>query len=172
MVTMAAMNEHGLPHEKVNVHGGACALGHPIGASGARILVTLLGALRKHGEQARRRQRCASAAARPRRWRSSSLEVSIAKTARIAPASCGPTASAWYSDQDAECTLELPHKPALERPGGIINGPALMAAADCAMWLAIKARIGVDERRAHLRAATRRSSRRRRASTSTAPRAS
>jgi acyl-coenzyme A thioesterase PaaI-like protein len=42
------------------------------------------------------------------------------------------------------CTLELPHKPALERPGGIINGPALMAAADCAMWLAIKARLGVD----------------------------
>jgi acyl-coenzyme A thioesterase PaaI-like protein len=44
-----------------------------------------------------------------------------------------------------KCTLELPHKPALERPGGIINGPALMAAADCAMWLAIKARIGIDE---------------------------
>ena len=43
-----------------------------------------------------------------------------------------------------KCTLELPHKAALERPGGIINGPALMAAADCAMWLAIKARIGVD----------------------------
>ena len=42
------------------------------------------------------------------------------------------------------CTLELPHKPALERPGGIINGPALMAAADCAMWLAIKARLGVE----------------------------
>ena len=42
------------------------------------------------------------------------------------------------------CTLELPHKPSLERPGGIINGPALMAAADCAMWLAIKARIGID----------------------------
>ena len=42
------------------------------------------------------------------------------------------------------CTLELPHKPSLERPGGIINGPALMAAADCAMWLAIKARIGVE----------------------------
>jgi acyl-coenzyme A thioesterase PaaI-like protein len=40
--------------------------------------------------------------------------------------------------------LELPHKPALERPGGIINGPALMAAADCAMWLAIKARLGVE----------------------------
>ena len=43
-----------------------------------------------------------------------------------------------------KCTLELPHKPALERPGGIINGPALMAAADCAMWLAIKAHIGVE----------------------------
>ena len=43
-----------------------------------------------------------------------------------------------------ECTLELPHREELERPGGIINGPALMAAADCAMWLAIKARIGVE----------------------------
>jgi len=49
VVTMAAMKEHGLARDKVNVHGGACALGHPIGASGARILVTLLGALRKHG---------------------------------------------------------------------------------------------------------------------------
>jgi acetyl-CoA C-acetyltransferase len=49
VVTMAAMQEHHLPHEKVNVHGGACALGHPIGASGARILVTLIGALRKYG---------------------------------------------------------------------------------------------------------------------------
>ena len=49
VVTMAAMHEHKLPHEKVNVHGGACALGHPIGASGARILVTLIGALRKNG---------------------------------------------------------------------------------------------------------------------------
>ena len=49
VVTMAAMKEHALPHEKVNVHGGACALGHPIGASGARILVTLIGALRKYG---------------------------------------------------------------------------------------------------------------------------
>jgi uncharacterized protein (TIGR00369 family) len=43
-----------------------------------------------------------------------------------------------------ECTLELPHNPDLERPGGIVNGPALMAAADCAMWLAIKARLGVE----------------------------
>ena len=50
-VTMAAMAEFTLPHEIVNVHGGACALGHPIGASGARIVVTLLGALRKHGRK-------------------------------------------------------------------------------------------------------------------------
>jgi acetyl-CoA C-acetyltransferase len=49
VVTLAAMKEHGLPHEKVNVNGGACALGHPIGASGARILATLIGALRRHG---------------------------------------------------------------------------------------------------------------------------
>ena len=49
VVTMAAMQEHKLPHDKVNVHGGACALGHPIGASGARILVTLIGALHKYG---------------------------------------------------------------------------------------------------------------------------
>jgi len=48
-VTMAAMHEFKLPHEIVNVHGGACALGHPIGASGARIVVTLLGALRTRG---------------------------------------------------------------------------------------------------------------------------
>ena len=48
VVTMAAMREHEIPHARVNVHGGACALGHPIGASGARIVVTLLGALRKH----------------------------------------------------------------------------------------------------------------------------
>ena len=50
-VTMAAMHEFSLPHEVVNVHGGACALGHPIGASGARIVVTLLGALRKRGRK-------------------------------------------------------------------------------------------------------------------------
>ncbi len=49
VVTLAAMREHNLPHEKVNVHGGACALGHPIGASGARLVVTLIGALRKYG---------------------------------------------------------------------------------------------------------------------------
>ncbi|MBA4177313.1 MAG: acetyl-CoA C-acyltransferase [Leptothrix sp. (in: Bacteria)] len=50
-VTMAAMSDYQLPHEIVNVHGGACALGHPIGASGARIVVTLLGALRERGLQ-------------------------------------------------------------------------------------------------------------------------
>ncbi|WP_036261146.1 acetyl-CoA C-acyltransferase [Methylocapsa aurea] len=49
VVTMAAMRELALPHEKVNVHGGACALGHPIGASGARIVATLLAALKKYG---------------------------------------------------------------------------------------------------------------------------
>jgi acetyl-CoA C-acetyltransferase len=48
-VPMAAMKEHNIPHSKVNIHGGACALGHPIGASGARIIVTLLGALKKTG---------------------------------------------------------------------------------------------------------------------------
>jgi acetyl-CoA C-acetyltransferase len=49
VVTMAAMHDLALPAEKVNIHGGACALGHPIGASGARIVVTLLGALKKYG---------------------------------------------------------------------------------------------------------------------------
>ena len=47
VVTMAAMHDHRLPHEKVNVHGGACALGHPIGASGSRILLTLIHALKQ-----------------------------------------------------------------------------------------------------------------------------
>ena len=49
VVAMAAMHDLNLPADKVNIHGGACALGHPIGASGARILVTLLGALKKYG---------------------------------------------------------------------------------------------------------------------------
>jgi acetyl-CoA C-acetyltransferase len=48
-VPMAAMKELGIGHDKVNIHGGACALGHPIGASGARIIVTLIGALKKTG---------------------------------------------------------------------------------------------------------------------------
>ncbi|AGT11237.1 acetyl-CoA C-acyltransferase [Paracoccus aminophilus] len=51
VVAMAAMQELGLPHDKVNIHGGACALGHPIGASGARVLVTLLHALESQGQQ-------------------------------------------------------------------------------------------------------------------------
>ena len=42
------MRDLNLPHEKVNVHGGACALGHPVGASGARIIVTLLAAMEKY----------------------------------------------------------------------------------------------------------------------------
>jgi acetyl-CoA C-acetyltransferase len=50
VVSMAAMRDLALPHEKVNVHGGACALGHPIGASGARIIVTLLAAMEKYGQ--------------------------------------------------------------------------------------------------------------------------
>jgi acetyl-CoA C-acetyltransferase len=48
-VAMAAMREYRIAHERINVHGGACALGHPIGASGARIVVTLMGALRRQG---------------------------------------------------------------------------------------------------------------------------
>jgi len=51
VVTMAAISELELDPEKVNVHGGACALGHPIGASGARIIVTLLSALKHHGQR-------------------------------------------------------------------------------------------------------------------------
>jgi acetyl-CoA C-acetyltransferase len=51
VVTMAAMEEHNIPHDRINVHGGACALGHPVGASGARILVTLLAAMRQHSLQ-------------------------------------------------------------------------------------------------------------------------
>jgi acetyl-CoA C-acetyltransferase len=49
VVTMAAMQDVRIAHEKVNVNGGACALGHPIGASGARIVVTLIHALRARG---------------------------------------------------------------------------------------------------------------------------
>ena len=51
VVPMALMTELKVPHDKVNVHGGACALGHPIGASGARILVTLIHALQHHGKK-------------------------------------------------------------------------------------------------------------------------
>ncbi len=49
VVTMAAMRDLDIPHDKVNVHGGACALGHPVGASGTRIIVTLINALEKYG---------------------------------------------------------------------------------------------------------------------------
>jgi acetyl-CoA C-acetyltransferase len=50
-VAMFAMRDLGIPHDKINVHGGATALGHPIGASGARILTTLIGALKTHGKK-------------------------------------------------------------------------------------------------------------------------
>ncbi|MCG8314286.1 MAG: acetyl-CoA C-acyltransferase [Pseudomonadales bacterium] len=50
MVTMLAMQKHNIPHDKVNVHGGACALGHPVGSSGSRIILTLLHALKKYGK--------------------------------------------------------------------------------------------------------------------------
>ena len=49
MVTLAAITDLNLPAERVNIHGGACALGHPLGASGARILVTLICALKARG---------------------------------------------------------------------------------------------------------------------------
>jgi acetyl-CoA C-acetyltransferase len=48
---MIAMKELGITHDRVNVNGGACALGHPIGASGARVLVTLINALEQHGKK-------------------------------------------------------------------------------------------------------------------------
>lgn len=51
VVTMAAMKDLALPHDKVNVHGGACALGHPIGSSGTRIVCTLLAALKRYGKK-------------------------------------------------------------------------------------------------------------------------
>ena len=51
VVAMIAQQELGLPSEKLNVHGGACALGHPIGASGARILATLISALETRGQR-------------------------------------------------------------------------------------------------------------------------
>ena len=49
VVAMAAMHDLQIPHDKLNVNGGACALGHPIGASGARIMVTLIAALKDRG---------------------------------------------------------------------------------------------------------------------------
>ena len=51
VVTMAAMHDLNISHDKVNVHGGACALGHPVGSSGSRIIITLIAALQKHGKK-------------------------------------------------------------------------------------------------------------------------
>ena len=70
VVPMAAAREIGIDRERLNVNGGACALGHPIGASGARILVTLLHALAER-DMTRAWPASASAAARRRRWPSS-----------------------------------------------------------------------------------------------------
>ncbi len=69
VVPMALMADLGVPHEKVNVNGGACALGHPIGASGARIMVTLIHALKARRPQARPGRRCASAVVKVPHWR-------------------------------------------------------------------------------------------------------
>ena len=49
VVPLAAMRELDIPHDKLNVHGGACALGHPVGSSGSRIIITLLSALQQYG---------------------------------------------------------------------------------------------------------------------------
>jgi acetyl-CoA acetyltransferase len=73
VVAMAAMRELDLPHDKVNVNGGACALGHPIGCSGARIMVTLLSALRDRGLKRGVASLCIGGGGR-RRWRWSWFE--------------------------------------------------------------------------------------------------
>ena len=65
VVAMAPMRELGIPHDKLNVNGGACALGHPIGASGARLVVTLVNALRTRVASAALPP-CASVAAKQR----------------------------------------------------------------------------------------------------------
>ena len=67
VVAMAAMHDLDIDHARVNVNGGACALGHPIGATGARILTTLIHALQAAAASAASR-RCASAAAKRSRW--------------------------------------------------------------------------------------------------------
>ncbi|MBT7582072.1 MAG: acetyl-CoA C-acetyltransferase, partial [Kordiimonadaceae bacterium] len=51
VVTMAAMKDLNISHDKVNVHGGACALGHPVGSSGSRIIITLIAALKTYGKK-------------------------------------------------------------------------------------------------------------------------
>ena len=68
-----------------------------------------------------------------------SLQAILDSEQFIAPYAFRVTAA-----REGHCTLELPFRDSLARPGGIMNGPALMAAADCAMWLAIKASIGVE----------------------------
>src|SRR5204862_2476752 len=113
VVTMAAMKEHGLPHDKVNVHGGACALGHPIGASGARILVTLIGALRKYG----RRRGVASLCLGGGEATAMAIELVQMKRALQALLDRSrflrPYGFRVVSVKAGHCTLELRHRPAL-----------------------------------------------------------
>ncbi len=82
VVPMALMHELDVSHDIVNVHGGACALGHPIGASGARIMVTLIHALKAAAARSAASRRCASAAARARRWRSNCSDAATGGQAR------------------------------------------------------------------------------------------
>ena len=97
VVAMAAMRDLALPHEKVNVHGGACALGHPIGASGARIIVTLLAAMEKYGERqgrgsaVHRRRRGDGSRRRTRGMRTIHTEIGIVGAGRRG---CGTSSSA------------------------------------------------------------------------------
>ena len=146
---MAAMKEHGLPHDKVNVHGGACALGHPIGASGARILVTLIGALRKHGGR--------SAASPPvhRRRRSDRdgdrAGMSVRRPSKAALQKLlgrSRFVSTYGLQAGGHLGRRLHHRDAVparaRAPGRHGERPAFMAAADCAMWLAIKRHIGIE----------------------------
>jgi acetyl-CoA acetyltransferase len=96
VVPMALMHELKVPHDIVNVNGGACALGHPIGASGARIMVTLIHALKARGLK-KAWPRCASAAARRPPWRWSWYEFdSLAETgARVIATAAMTTRPAW-----------------------------------------------------------------------------
>jgi hypothetical protein len=102
------------------VHGGACALGHPIGASGARILVTLIGALRKHGRQARHGE--------PVYRRRGSDAMAIESFEKTTPGNAGsvaflrPTASV-VSGQCEAMHARAAAQAGARAPGGIINGP-------------------------------------------------
>ena len=171
VVTMAAMQEHGLPHDKVNVHGGACALGHPIGASGARILVTLIGALRKYGGK----RGVASAVHRRRRSHRHGDRTRVSEKATSAQLQTLLKRSRFVSGyglrlvsvDDDECTIAMPFRRALERPGrhgerpGVHGGGRLRHVAGDqaphrhrARRRHLRAEHGVPERRAPARRCT------------------